>query len=86
MLLLSVTNDCALPLKLSTQFGQRRDVASKPAGAADGSRDIVSRCRLSHRATLCDFAMTELLGWRNVRSYDGSWTEWGSLVGAPIEK
>lgn len=53
---------------------------------ADGSSDVLSYCRLSHRATLCYFAMTELLGWDHVRSYDGSWTEWGSLVGAPIEK
>lgn len=47
---------------------------------------IISYCRLSHRATLAYFVMTELLGYRNVRVYDGSWTEWGSLVGFPIER
>jgi thiosulfate/3-mercaptopyruvate sulfurtransferase len=49
-------------------------------------RDIVAYCRLSHRATVLYFALTELLGMRNIRIYDGSWTEWGNLVGAPIEK
>jgi thiosulfate/3-mercaptopyruvate sulfurtransferase len=49
-------------------------------------RDIVAYCRLSHRATALYFALTELLGMTNVRIYDGSWTEWGNLVGAPIEK
>ena len=49
-------------------------------------REVVAYCRLSHRASVLYFAMTELLGMRNVRVYDGSWTEWGNLVGAPIEK
>lgn len=47
---------------------------------------VISYCRLAHRATLASFAMTELLGFSNVRVYDGSWTEWGSLVGVPIER
>jgi thiosulfate/3-mercaptopyruvate sulfurtransferase len=48
--------------------------------------DVVAYCRLSHRASVLYFAMTELLDMRNIRVYDGSWTEWGNLVGAPIEK
>ena len=53
---------------------------------ATPDRNIISYCRLSHRATLAYFALTELLGYENVRSYDGSWTEWGSVVGVPIER
>ncbi|MFC2176950.1 sulfurtransferase [Actinomycetota bacterium] len=51
----------------------------------NGETDIVSYCRLSHRATLVWFALTRILGRPNVRIYDGSWTEWGSMVGMPIE-
>ena len=47
---------------------------------------IISYCRLSHRATLGCFALTELLPYTDVRVYDGSWTEWGSMVGVPIER
>jgi thiosulfate/3-mercaptopyruvate sulfurtransferase len=58
-------------------------VAARGA-APDG--DIVAYCRLSHRATVLYFALTELLGYRKVKVYDGSWTEWGNLVGAPVER
>jgi thiosulfate/3-mercaptopyruvate sulfurtransferase len=40
---------------------------------------------LSHRASVLYFALTELLGMDGIRVYDGSWIEWGNLVGAPIE-
>jgi thiosulfate/3-mercaptopyruvate sulfurtransferase len=48
--------------------------------------DIVTYCRMSHRATVLYFALHELLGYDNVRVYDGSWTEWGNLVGVPVER
>ena len=48
--------------------------------------EIVAYCRMSHRATALYFVLTELLGFDHVRIYDGSWTEWGNLVGAPVER
>ncbi|MGZ5092603.1 MAG: sulfurtransferase [Burkholderiales bacterium] len=47
---------------------------------------VVTYCRMSHRATVLYFALTELLGFEKVRVYDGSWTEWGNLVGVPVER
>lgn len=52
----------------------------------DAPVEIIAYCRLSHRATLTWFAMTHILGFKNVKIYDGSWTEWGSIVGFPVEK
>ena len=52
---------------------------------ADKYTDLVVYCRLSHRATFVWFAMKYLLGNDNIRIYDGSWTEWGSIVGYPVE-
>jgi len=49
-------------------------------------RDIIAYCRMSHRATVLYFALTQLLGYKNVKIYDGSWTEWGNLVGVPVER
>ena len=48
--------------------------------------DVVCYCRLSHRATMVWLALSGLLGLPNIKIYDGSWTEWGSIVGFPIEK
>ena len=49
-------------------------------------QDVIAYCRMSHRATVVYFALTQLLGFKNVRVYDGSWTEWGNLVGVPVER
>jgi thiosulfate/3-mercaptopyruvate sulfurtransferase len=49
-------------------------------------QDVVCYCRLSHRATIAWMALTHILGHANIKIYDGSWTEWGSIVGYPIEK
>ena len=48
--------------------------------------EVIGYCRLSHRASLGWFAFTQLLGMERVRVYDGSWTEWGSMVGMPVER
>ncbi len=53
---------------------------------ADDDSDVVTYCRLSHRASLGWFALTRLSNRKNVRVYDGSWTEWGSMVGMPVER
>jgi thiosulfate/3-mercaptopyruvate sulfurtransferase len=47
---------------------------------------VIAYCRLSHRAALGWFVLAELLGRDDVRVYDGSWTEWGSIVGMPVER
>jgi thiosulfate/3-mercaptopyruvate sulfurtransferase len=52
----------------------------------DGSKDIIAYCRIGERSSHSWFALHHLLGYQNVKNYDGSWTEWGSIVGAPIEK
>jgi len=59
--------------------------AAFEARGATPDKDVVVYCRLSHRATLVWFTACYLLGYPRVRSYDGSWTEWGSMVGMPIE-
>ena len=52
----------------------------------DEDDEVIAYCRLSHRASLGWFVLTRLLGHDRVRVYDGSWTEWGSIVGVPIER
>lgn len=48
--------------------------------------DIIAYCRIGERSSHTWFVLKYLLGYPGVRNYDGSWTEWGNLVGAPIEK
>jgi thiosulfate/3-mercaptopyruvate sulfurtransferase len=47
---------------------------------------VVAYCRIGERSAHTWFVLTQLLGYPDVRNYDGSWTEWGSLVRAPIER
>ena len=47
---------------------------------------VIAYCRIGERSSHTWFVLHYLLGYPNVRNYDGSWTEWGSLIGAPIEK
>jgi thiosulfate/3-mercaptopyruvate sulfurtransferase len=51
----------------------------------DGSRKTIAYCRIGERSSHTWFALHELLGHEDVKNYDGSWTEYGSLVGVPIE-
>jgi thiosulfate/3-mercaptopyruvate sulfurtransferase len=52
----------------------------------DDGRDTIAYCRIGERSSHTWFALHELLGYPDVKNYDGSWTEYGSLVGVPIEK
>jgi thiosulfate/3-mercaptopyruvate sulfurtransferase len=55
-------------------------------GGITPDQEVVTYCRIGERSSLSWFVLKYLLGYPNVRNYDGSWTEWGNLVGAPIEK
>ncbi|MET7805589.1 MULTISPECIES: sulfurtransferase [Micromonospora] len=50
----------------------------------DDSRETIAYCRIGERSSHTWFVLQELLGHRNVKNYDGSWTEYGSLVGVPV--
>ena len=51
----------------------------------DPEKDTIAYCRIGERSSHTWFALSELLGLKNVKNYDGSWTEYGSLIGVPIE-
>jgi thiosulfate/3-mercaptopyruvate sulfurtransferase len=55
------------------------------AGLRDGD-NVIAYCRIGERSSHTWFALNYLLGFKNVRNYDGSWTEWGNLVSVPIVK
>jgi thiosulfate/3-mercaptopyruvate sulfurtransferase len=52
----------------------------------DGSKPVIAYCRIGERSSHTWFVLKELLGYDRVTNYDGSWTEWGNLVGAPVER
>ncbi len=53
-------------------------------GVLDGDTPVIAYCRIGERSAHTWFVLHELLGQDDVRNYDGSWSEWGSLVGAPV--
>ncbi|HLI83036.1 MAG TPA: sulfurtransferase [Bryobacteraceae bacterium] len=56
------------------------------AEGIDGSKPIIAYCRIGERSSHSWFVLKYLLGFDKVTNYDGSWTEWGNLVGAPVER
>jgi thiosulfate/3-mercaptopyruvate sulfurtransferase len=54
------------------------------AKGVDGNHEVIAYCRIGERSSHTWFVLKYLLGYGNVKNYDGSWTEWGNLIGAPI--
>lgn len=63
--------------------GELDSIYRGSAGLSDGD-DVIAYCRIGERSSHTWFVLTHLLGFENVRNYDGSWTEWGSAVRVPI--
>ncbi|ATE57667.1 sulfurtransferase [Actinosynnema pretiosum] len=67
-------------------FKSDEELAALYADAGlDGSRSTIAYCRIGERSSHSWFALHELLGHSDVKNYDGSWTEYGSLIGVPVE-
>lgn len=62
-----------------------KSIYENEVGLKNGD-DVIAYCRIGERSSHTWFVLTYLLGFDKVRNYDGSWTEWGNLVKAPIEK
>jgi thiosulfate/3-mercaptopyruvate sulfurtransferase len=56
------------------------------AKGVNGNNEIIAYCRIGERSSHTWFVLKYLLGYENVKNYDGSWTEWGNLIGAPVDK
>jgi thiosulfate/3-mercaptopyruvate sulfurtransferase len=57
----------------------------EPKGVQEG-KEVIAYCRIGERSSHTWFVLYNLLGFENAKNYDGSWTEWGSIIGAPIER
>ncbi|MEZ3118024.1 sulfurtransferase [Halobaculum sp. MBLA0147] len=67
------------------RFRSREELATMYADAGVGrGEDVITYCRIGERSSVTWFVLSELLGYDAVRNYDGSWAEWGNLVGAPV--
>ena len=68
-------------------FKSAADLKTLYGGAGiTGEKPVIAYCRIGERSSHTWFVLKYLLGYKNVKNYDGSWTEWGNLVAAPIEK
>jgi len=68
-------------------FKSADDLKSLYGGeGVDGSKPVIAYCRIGERSSHTWFVLKYLLGYDKVLNYDGSWTEWGNLVGAPVER
>jgi thiosulfate/3-mercaptopyruvate sulfurtransferase len=77
----------AQAVKEDSTFKSREDLETLYGGkGVTGDKDVIAYCRIGERSSHTWFVLTYLLGYPQVRNYDGSWTEWGNGVGLPIEK
>lgn len=77
----------AQTVKEDGTFKSAEDLATLyEAKGVTADKDVIAYCRIGERSSHSWFVLHELLGYKRVRNYDGSWTEYGSLIGVPIEK
>jgi thiosulfate/3-mercaptopyruvate sulfurtransferase len=77
----------ATAVKEDGAFKPAADLMALYAGkGVTGDKEVIAYCRIGERSSHTWFVLKYLLGYPQVRNYDGSWTEWGSLIGAPIER
>ena len=74
------------PGRRHLQDGRAVAPALRAGAGLEAGDSIIAYCRIGERSSHTWFVLKYLLGYPNVRNYDGSWTEWGNLVGVPIER
>ena len=77
---LSAVNESDGTFKSAEELSEIYGSAVKP------DREVIAYCRIGERSSHTWFVLSQILGYDKVRNYDGSWTEYGSIIGAPIEK